>query len=544
MRVCPRCSTETLETICPDDGATTIPVQEADANYAAGTLIADRYRVDKVIGIGGFGAVYRCTQLNLNQTVAVKVLRNEHLTSVEHVKRFTREAQAVSKLKHPNTIRVSDFGVHSDGALYIVMEYVEGETLGHRLDTHTTVYWETLVHIMNQVCHSLTEAHSGGLVHRDLKPENIMLLSVAGDPNFVKVLDFGIAKERKAGAPDGQSLTEAGMIMGTPTYMSPEQAKGEQVDARSDIYALGVMMYESLTGKPPFQGESPMTVLVAHIKDLPRPMPRDGSIPNVPPAVEKVVLSCLEKEPALRPQSTVQLVDRLVTAMKSVREPALSSRSQAAVEATVGMQGLDTGTLTAVQPTSMSPAAAQFPIGSPVSGGASPVPRALPLSRAPLWIGLGAFAVVAIVAVTVAMVAQDPPASAAAATLPVVAAPEATAPVLPTPATAAPEPPAPAVARPREPAANPLNPPDKPTAPSPPAAQVAPPDAPRPGDKPAPRVDAKAAVVPAAAAVAPVQKPAAAPAGQRGADAGAGDPVVPKKDPPSKGPKPGDFDLD
>jgi len=411
-----------MDTICPDDGANTIAVQEQpSATHAAGTVVADRYRIDKVIGIGGFGAVYRCTQLNLNQTVAVKVLRNEHLTSVEHVKRFTREAQAVSQLKHPNTIRVSDFGVHSDGALYIVMEYIEGVTLGHRLDQATTVHWETLVHIMAQVCHSLTEAHSVGLIHRDLKPENIMLLSVAGDPNFVKVLDFGIAKVQKTGGPSDQSLTEAGMIMGTPTYMSPEQAKGEPIDARSDIYSLGVMMYEALTGKPPFQGESPMTVLVAHIKDLPRPMPRDGSIPNVPPALEKVVLSCLEKEPAKRPQSAVQLVDRLVTAARSVREPQATALNQLP-EPTAAMAVLGTGMIQAVpQQGGAAPShgSAGASLAAPAPQTGAPAQQAAhPPSRVPLWIGLGAFGLVTVVAVAVALVSGGPPNAEPAATPP------------------------------------------------------------------------------------------------------------------------------
>ena len=390
MRVCPRCSTETLDVTCPDDGAPTIEVQDqGPATYPAGTLFADRYRIDGVLGIGGFGAVYRCTQLNMNQTVAVKVLRNEHLQSIEHVKRFTREAQAASKLTHPNTIRIFDFGQNKDQALYLAMEFVEGETLGHRLDEYGTIYWDTLVPIMTQVCHSLTEAHAAGLIHRDLKPENIMLVQVAGDPNFVKVLDFGIAKVMKDSDNDQSQLTESGMIMGTPTYMSPEQAKGEAINGRSDIYSLGVMMYEALTGKPPFQGDTPMTVLVAHIKDIPRPMPRDGSIPNVPQELEKVVLSCLEKDPARRPQSTSQLVDRLVSAAKNVRDP---------VPTTVSRAPLDAG-LTALTP---SVPADDLRPPTPI---AIEVPVQTPPNRAPLYIGLGAFAAVALLAVAVALLA-------------------------------------------------------------------------------------------------------------------------------------------
>jgi serine/threonine-protein kinase len=423
LRVCPRCSTETDQTVCPDDGAPTIPVQApGEVTYPAGTVIADRYRVETVLGVGGFGAVYKCTQLNMNQTVAVKVLRSEHLSSVEHVKRFTREAQAASKLRHPNTIHIFDFGVHSDGALYLAMEFVEGETLGHRIDTQGPVHWEALVHILIQVCHSLTEAHAAGLVHRDLKPENIMLLPVAGDPNFVKVLDFGIAKVRKdavAQTADGreQSLTEAGMIMGTPAYMSPEQAKGEPIDARCDIYALGVIMYESLTGKPPFHGESAMTVLVSHIKDMPRPIPRDGSIPNVPREIEAVVLQCLAKEPERRPQTTVQLVDHMVTA-RTVASAAPKSINRAAEPPTI---------LVPEVPTESMPAATG--IGEPITGAVAipasaaavmtPAPPVVIMahpSHVPLWIGIGAFTAVAGIALVVALLMSAEPSPGASAT--------------------------------------------------------------------------------------------------------------------------------
>lgn len=323
MRVCPRCAEETDHELCPHDGAQTFPVQVAQQTYPAGTVIGGRYQVEQVIGIGGFGAVYRCTQLNMQQTVAVKVLRNEHLTSLEHVKRFTREAQSVSRLKHPNTIHIFDFGSHSDGALYVAMEFLEGETLAHRLDQFGKIHWETMALIATQVCHSLTEAHAIGLVHRDLKPENIMLIPVAGDPNFVKVLDFGIAKMQKDPARPGEaSLTEAGMIMGTPTYMAPEQAKGEEVDARSDVYALGVLMYEALTGHAPFQDETAMKVLVAHIKDPVPPFAKYAAPGEVPVEIEHVVMQCLEKDPGKRPASTVQLVDRLVAAARRARESA------------------------------------------------------------------------------------------------------------------------------------------------------------------------------------------------------------------------------
>ncbi len=447
MRVCPRCASETEEAVCPSDGTQTVAVQSDQRTYAIGTLINNRYRVDDVIGIGGFGAVYRCTNLAMEQTVAVKVLRTEHLSSVEHVKRFSREAQAVSRLKHPNTIHTFDFGTHSDGALYLAMEYLEGETLADRIDQNHCLYWETAVHIAVQACHSLTEAHGLGLVHRDLKPENFMLMPVAGDPNFVKVLDFGIAKLQKSPTEARQSnLTESGMIMGTPTYMSPEQAKGEAIDARSDIYAIGVMLYEMLTGRPPFEDETAMKILVSHINVPPKAFFRAGGPDDVPIEVERVVMQCLEKEPGRRPQTTVQLVDRLMSAARKAREPADSrSRMAEAALATATAELPPGATVQLADPglgalSDGRPSRTQVPAEAGLGVFAElPEPRiaATPLpSRTGLWVAGGALVAVAL-GVGVALTLGSP-----------------TAPPVTQPAPAPAEPPAPApVATPAPPAA-------------------------------------------------------------------------------------------
>ncbi len=420
MRVCPRCAEETDHELCPHDGAQTFPVQVAQQTYPAGTVIGGRYQVEQVIGIGGFGAVYRCTQLNMQQTVAVKVLRNEHLTSLEHVKRFTREAQSVSRLKHPNTIHIFDFGSHSDGALYVAMEFLEGETLAHRLDQYGKIHWETMVLIATQVCHSLTEAHAIGLVHRDLKPENIMLIPVAGDPNFVKVLDFGIAKMQKDPSKPGEaSLTEAGMIMGTPTYMAPEQAKGEEVDARSDIYALGVLMYEALTGHAPFQDETAMKVLVAHIKDPVPPFAKYATPGEVPVEIEQVVMQCLEKDPAKRPASTVQLVDRLVAAARRARESAAAlaqvgdlptTQNEALTTAAMAAMGSRRASSTDVPAAGFEESAAGARQALATPGEIRPVRGA----KTPLLVaGAALVAVAAGVAVALALLGPNPRAKAA-----------------------------------------------------------------------------------------------------------------------------------
>jgi hypothetical protein len=398
MRVCPRCTSETEAEVCPADGARTIAVQPGQATYHGGTLIADRYQVDGVLGIGGFGAVYRCTQLTMNQTVAVKVLRSEHLSSVEHIKRFTREAQAVSKLSHPNTIRIFDFGSHSDGALYLAMEFLEGETLAERIERHTVLPWQAVVRIATQICHSLTEAHGQGLVHRDLKPENVMLMAVAGDPDFVKVLDFGIAKvQKEPGKPGEASLTETGMIMGTPTYMSPEQAKGDPIDGRSDIYSLGVMLFEALTGLPPFHDETAMKVLVAHIQSPVPAFARSGREEEAPPALEQVVRRCLEKEPSRRPQTTAELAELLAATL----QPASPRAAQTADD------GAPTAMMTAVErlpvtveitgPMATRHVAATDPRQQVATAAATTAPPG-PALRTPLWLGVGALAAVAVMA--------------------------------------------------------------------------------------------------------------------------------------------------
>ncbi|HAN32689.1 MAG TPA: hypothetical protein DCQ06_13935 [Myxococcales bacterium] len=313
MRVCPKCGLKTDAHVCPNDGVTTVTVTDGVSTYAPGTIIAERYEVQEVLGIGGFGAVYRCNQLSMDKQVAVKVLKKEHIRSDEHVKRFAFEAQIASKLTHPNTIQIFDFGANTvDSALYLVMEFLEGETLATRLDRKRRISPQEVIHILKPVCHSLAEAHDKDLIHRDLKPENLMLTEVKGDPNYVKVLDFGIAARLAESTEQQEKLTEVGMIMGTPTYMSPEQAHGKPLDARSDIYALGVLMYEMLTGEVPFDGDQPMNVLLKHISEAPIPPCEMAPDVEIPFALEKLVLQCLEKEPMLRPQTCTELAEALI----------------------------------------------------------------------------------------------------------------------------------------------------------------------------------------------------------------------------------------
>lgn len=412
MRVCPRCGFETDAAVCPHDGATTVTVSTAVATYPHGTVIDDRYRIEEVLGIGGFGAVYKCTQLTMDQHIAVKVLKHEHIKSEEHVKRFAREAQAASKLSHPNTIRIFDFGSHTDDALFLAMEYLEGRTLAQRLDAEHRLPAEQVAHILTQICHSLTEAHINGIIHRDLKPENIMLLKVAGDPNFVKVLDFGIAAKLADADERDEKLTEIGMIMGTPTYMSPEQAHGKPLDARCDIYALGVLMYEMLTGRVPFEGDQPMTVLVKHINDPAVPPREFAPDADIPVAIEKVVLRCLEKEPVLRPQTCAELAEMLTKAAANPDSGLTRGRVPAQQPVHVRTQGYSLGGELTEPVREMTPAGQDSlvtQVVSPQRRTATGYSSSRGGSKTPLWLGLGALGIVGAAAVALALLVPGTP---------------------------------------------------------------------------------------------------------------------------------------
>lgn len=213
-----------------------------------GKTIGTKYRVEQLIGEGGMGRVYKATQLALDKPVVLKVLRQALLSDERTVARFQREAKAASRLNHPNSISVLDYGRAEDGALYIAMEYVQGKDLHHILSREWPLPEARVIRIMAQVLSALADAHSASVIHRDLKPENIMVEQRRGETDFVKVLDFGIAKIVDSTGDEGPALTRAGFVCGTPEYMSPEQARGAQLDHRSDLYAVGVILYQLTSG--------------------------------------------------------------------------------------------------------------------------------------------------------------------------------------------------------------------------------------------------------------------------------------------------------
>ncbi len=305
-RVCPQCRLRTDAAVCPDDGFSTVDAGKVlnPSERLVGKVFDARYRIEELVGMGGMGAVYRAVQLSVDRAVALKILRPEFASNLEQVRRFQIEARAASSLEHPNTIRVIDFGQSEDGDLYLVTELLEGQPLSTMLVRRGKVAPERVARIAVQALKSLSEAHARGIVHRDLKPENLFLKEVHGEEDFVKVLDFGIAKV--ATKTPSKSLTTTGTVVGTPLYMAPEQARGKPVDVRSDVYALGAVMYEMLSGEPPYTGDTAMAVMMAHIQQPLKPIHLGSSDPALAGLCD-IVARCLEKDPEDRPQTADSL---------------------------------------------------------------------------------------------------------------------------------------------------------------------------------------------------------------------------------------------
>jgi tRNA A-37 threonylcarbamoyl transferase component Bud32 len=295
-------------------------VQPATADPLVGLVVGGRFQIEDLIGQGGMGKVYRARHLALERTVVLKMLKPQLLEDPTLVGRFEREAKAASRLNHPNVIQVLDFGrLENDGTLYIVMEYVQGKDLRLVLRDEWPLAEERLCDIMAQVCSALGEAHVNNVIHRDLKPENIMVEARRDQPDHVKVLDFGIAKILDS---DVSGLTRHDVVCGTPQYMAPEQATGSALDERSDVYALGVILYQMATGHLPFDGANSMEVLTRHVNESPIP-PRQRQ-PDAPISepMERLILRALEKDPAKRPQTAEQFREALLAVPAQARAAA------------------------------------------------------------------------------------------------------------------------------------------------------------------------------------------------------------------------------
>ncbi len=304
MPVCPTCRTKSDDgvTVCPVDGTILAPSHDL-----VGRILGDRYRILSRLGQGGMGSIYLAEHVTLGKRMAVKVLRPEYSRDEELLDRFQHEARAASQIGQENIVEVFDFGHTPEGEAYFVMEALDGESLARVLHRDGPMPLARAIPVFLQICRALGAAHQRGIVHRDLKPENVFILRRTDGTDFVKVLDFGIAKG--PGTPDTKRLTKAGSIIGTPEYMSPEQASSNAIDQRSDVYAFGVLAYETLTGRLPFDGDTPLATLMKHQSDAPLPPRRLR--PELPAEVEQIVLRALVKRPEGRQQSMEELAGEL-----------------------------------------------------------------------------------------------------------------------------------------------------------------------------------------------------------------------------------------
>jgi eukaryotic-like serine/threonine-protein kinase len=321
---------------------------ENEAATLVGQTIAGKYAVEQLLAIGGMGAVYRARQIALDRLVALKILHRDLASDRLYVERFQIEAQAASRLDHPNSVRMFDFGEDGDGLLYIAMEYAEGRNLAVVIGQDTPLAEPRVVQLMSQVLSALAVAHEMGVVHRDLKPENIIVTRVTGDDGeaveVAKVCDFGIAKvvPRQPGNGARPLSTLRGVLMGTPEYMSPEQARGEEMTPASDIYSAGVVLYHSLTGQVPFMGDNPVATALKHVTD---PPVRPSAHRRVNPRLEAACLRALKKDIAERFGSARDMRQALRAALPVAPETPIGTPAPA-----------ETTTLAATGATSAMPA--------------------------------------------------------------------------------------------------------------------------------------------------------------------------------------------
>lgn len=311
-KVCPQCGMHYhgAAEFCQKDGARLQPAAPADP--FVGKVLLDQFRIDEAIGAGGMGTVYRAHQTTLGRDVAVKILHPELAQHPDATRRFHREARVATSLEHPNLVRVLLFGeLPDDAGLYLVMEYLRGRSLTQVLREDGALEVGRAIHVATQVCAAIGMAHQQGIVHRDVKPENVMLVPRHGDPDFVKVLDFGIARVLWD---EQTAMTQSGVIFGTARYISPEGASGEPTDARSDVYSIGTLVYQLLAGVTPFDASTPVAMLMKHIHDQPPPLRSVGHGGRVPPAIAEVVMRSLRKNPLERYSDAGDLAAALIGA--------------------------------------------------------------------------------------------------------------------------------------------------------------------------------------------------------------------------------------
>ncbi len=310
MKTCPQCQIKYPDVLefCPRDGSplpSNSAAKEVEADPLLGTTIDGRYAIEARLGEGGMGVVYKARHVLIDKPVAIKILRKEAAQDTAAVQRFIQEAKSASKIGHSNIVDITDFGVLPDGHAYFVMEFLQGQTLAQAIQ-EGPLDAARVCTIAAQMGRGLNAAHLKGIVHRDLKPENIFLLEREGQKDFVKIVDFGIAK-----VGSGQKLTQVGMVLGTPEYMSPEQATGQEADHRVDQYATGCIMYEMLTGVVPFLGDRPAQTLTKHVFEPIIPPRKRKPELKIPASLDAVVIRAMAKKPEARFPSMKELEQAL-----------------------------------------------------------------------------------------------------------------------------------------------------------------------------------------------------------------------------------------
>ena len=285
-----------------------------------GRRLIDQYALVEKIGEGGMGAVYLADQPTMGRRAVVKLLHPALSRDAQVAARFNLEARAAAALNHPHIVTVYNYGALDDGVLFLAMEHLEGRDLERAIEESGRLSAARAVHVARQVCDALGEAHARGVVHRDLKPSNVMLVTRGRDDEFVKVLDFGIAKVR------GVALTHSGTVFGTPEYMSPEQLRGRALDGRSDLYALGVVLFEMLTGRLPFDCDTPEQWMTAHLERLPPTVSEVAPDAEVPRELEALVARLMAKDPAARPATAEELSELLAAAAADAPSTAVGGK--------------------------------------------------------------------------------------------------------------------------------------------------------------------------------------------------------------------------
>ena len=344
MKTCPVCGREYSDTskLCPIDAS----VLQMTDDPLLGQNLAGKYRIERLISHGGMGSVYQGKHVLMDKRVAIKVLRTSLAVDNDVVARFSREAKAASRISHPNAVTVTDFGEDENGVVFLVMEYLDGRTLKNIIKSEGPMALSRVVEIVRQVAAALDAAHQQGVVHRDLKSDNIMLSKTNGD-DWAKVLDFGIAKIQEPYGVRDIDITAPNLVIGTPQYMSPEQcSQSSKIDARSDVYSLGVIVYEMLAGRVPFTGESSTVIMMKQVQDAPRSIL--DARPELPASIENVIAKALAKQPSDRFQTAGDLAQALATA--AAEAPAADAVPVTVANEPVTPTGNDLDEITVVRP--------------------------------------------------------------------------------------------------------------------------------------------------------------------------------------------------